>query len=104
MALDGVVERCVPRVKLEPSLTAESLARALQRWAREGFDGFAGNGSRHRVSEMDLAFPLAFSEPPIQKPGGVDQEGLLAKAAGVKIGGRVDGVVGVGFESHRGTK
>lgn len=67
-------------------------------------DSFASDRSRHGMTEVNLAFPLAFAKPSIQKPGGVDQERLLSKAASIEIGGRVDGVVGVSLKSHGGTE
>lgn len=66
------MEGRVPRVKLEAGLTTEALASGLQLGPGKGGDGFAGDGSGERVSEVALATALAVTEATVQKPGSVD--------------------------------
>ena len=52
------------------------------------------------MSKVYLTFSLSFPEASIQKPRGVNEEWLFPKSSCVKVGGWIDGIVGVGFETH----
>jgi hypothetical protein len=66
------VEGRVPGVELEARLATEALAGRLQLRPGKGGDGFAGDGSGERVSEVALARALAVAEAAVQEPGSVD--------------------------------